>query len=82
MKVRRTKYTARYRVCPVQCRAHIDWDNQDVVGNNAGGDTLYSFIMWYVSGPALVIGTNDACIVAMNNDIAVMVALINEYKYC
>jgi len=54
-------------------------DKQDVVGNNTGGDMAYRFITWYVVGPALVIGTNDTCIVATNNDAAVVVSLINKY---
>ena len=72
MKVRGTKYTTRYGVCPVQCGGHVDWDDQDVVGNDAGSDMAYRFVTWYVMGPALIVGAYDACVVTVNDDAAIM----------
>jgi len=79
--VRGTKYTARYGVHPVQFRGHIDWDNQDVVGNDARSDMAYGLIMWYIAGPSLVIGANDACVVTTYIYTAVLKVLVYKDEY-
>src|SRR5882724_5582932 len=77
MKVWGTQYTARYWVHPVQCRGHIKQNDEDVAEDQARCNMAYGVVTWYVVGPAFLIGTNDAHVVAMNEYAAVMIIRIS-----
>src|SRR5882724_2761561 len=71
MKVQGTQYTARYWIGSIQCGSHISRDDHDVTGDNKRGYAADGVITWNIMGPALVIGANDACVVAANDDAAI-----------